>query len=292
MPQLANGLGLSRARFSGGGFVGPLDDYLTSMGSCWSVARRLLSSYEGPLIRVRETGGSTEADIGYDANGNLDVAALASHVGSNSGFITKIYSQTASSRDFVQATAGRQLRIVNAGTLDVFNGGTVPCAKGSTAGTHGMETATFTALTGADYTLAMVIKVATADVGRRVGLGASAAAAGDDGVGGLGSLYVGVSGPTTFEGGNRAVLTLTPPHATALAFTVTAAGHTLRTTAANNTSAFTTGAKNIEKWLLFYNLSLPANSTNAEFCEGVAWTANRDSDMSTVLAEMNTFYGL
>jgi len=283
---------VSAFRSGGVSFTGALDAYTANINGAWSVSRRLLTSYTGKLIRVRETGGSTEADIGYSSNGNLDVAALAAHVGSNSGFITKIYSQVSPARDLVQSTAGRQLRIVNAGAIDYFHTSSVPCATSQTASTQGMETASFTALTDANYTLAMTCKVATQDIGARLGIGGSAAFAGDDGIGGLGSLYIGVNGPTTFEAGNRAVLNITAPYARSIAFTVTAAGHTLRTTALNNTSAFTTAAKTIEKWLLFYNLNLPTNSTNAQFCEGIAWTANRDSDMATVLAEMNTFYGL
>lgn len=291
MPALGLALGLPFG--AGAAFVGALDAYATSLNSAWSVSRRLLSSYSGPLIRVRETGGSTEADIRFNAAGNLDLAALATHVGSNSGFITKIYSQVAPACDLVQSTAGRQFRIVNAGAVDYFNSGSVPCAATQTNSTQGMETATFTALTGSDYTLASVFRVATANVGTRVSLGGSRAATfGDDGSGGTGSVYVGVTGPTSFEGGNRAVLALSVPYARSLAFTVTSAGHTLRTTAVSNTSAFTTGSKNIEKWLCLYNLGNPTNSLNAQFCEGFVWTANRDSDMATVLAEMNTFYGL
>lgn len=274
-------------------FVGALDDYTTNLHATWSVARRLLASYTGPLIRVRESSGNTEADIGFDADGKLDEAALAAHVGANSGFVTKVYDQGGNGRDLVQATAGYQPRIVNAGTIQRFNSGTAPAMLGITSGGQGMVTAAFASLTGTDYTLVSVLKAATGSTGRRLGVTAAKTATGDDASTGL-TCYLGVSGPTSYEvPSNRAALTLSIPYAISLGFTITSTGHTLRTTAASNTSAFTPGAKEINHWLLWaQQTGLPASSASAEWCEGVAWTANRDSDMAAVLAEMNTFYGL
>lgn len=108
----------SSASGGGGGFVGALDDYASSLADVWSVTRRLVSSYTGPLLRVRETGGNIETDIGYiPEDGTLDVAALLSFCGSNSGFVTKVYSQLGGVSDAVQSIAGRQFQIVNAGAL-------------------------------------------------------------------------------------------------------------------------------------------------------------------------------
>jgi hypothetical protein len=120
---------LARQRFMGFGtgssggpsFVGPLDAYSSNLAGAWSVARRLLTSYSGPLIRIRRSSDSAEQDIGADALGNLDTAALASFVGANSAFVRKVYHQNSGS-DLAQTTAANQPRIVNAGTVDAIGG--------------------------------------------------------------------------------------------------------------------------------------------------------------------------
>lgn len=122
MPALANGLGLSRTRFSGGpSFVGPLDSYTTNLAQAWSVGRRLLASYEGSLIRIRRSSDNAEQDIGYDVAGDLDTAAITAFVSSNSAYITTIYSQNGG-QNLTQSTAAMQMRLVNAGTLDTNEG--------------------------------------------------------------------------------------------------------------------------------------------------------------------------
>ena len=107
----------------GGAFVGPLDAYTANLAGAWSVARRLLGSYSGPLIRIRRTSDSTVQDIGADVDGNLDTAAIATFVSSNSAYVTTVYHQNGGS-DLVQTTAVSQPRIVNAGTVDMI--GSVP----------------------------------------------------------------------------------------------------------------------------------------------------------------------
>lgn len=93
------------------------DDYVTVFGA-WSVAKKLVSTYAGSLFRVRRSSDNTEQDIGFDSAGDVNTAAITSFVGANSGFVTKIYEQNATGRDFVQATTANQPRIVNAGTID------------------------------------------------------------------------------------------------------------------------------------------------------------------------------
>lgn len=107
-------------------FTGLLDVLAVSAARAYSM-RRLSSSYLGSAIQVRESGGNTLADIGFDASGNLDTTALAAHCGSNSGFIKKFYDQSGNGDDAVHATAGNQPRIVNAGTIDTRN--SLPSAK-------------------------------------------------------------------------------------------------------------------------------------------------------------------
>ena len=101
------------------GFVGPLDAYTTGLGGAYSVARRLLTSYTGPLIRVRRDSDGTEADIGYDADGLLDEAALLAFVGAGSGYLVTIYDQSGLGRHVTCSTSANQIRVVNAGVVEV-----------------------------------------------------------------------------------------------------------------------------------------------------------------------------
>jgi len=101
-------------------FVGPLDD-LPAPAAAYSVARRLLSAYEGPLIRVRRSSDNAELDIGYDAAGDLDATALLTFCGVGDGFLPKLYDQSGNVRDGSEATAGNQLRLVASGVLDTQN---------------------------------------------------------------------------------------------------------------------------------------------------------------------------
>jgi hypothetical protein len=59
----------------------------------------------------------TIADIG-----DIDVNALLTHVGSDSGFVTTWYDQSGNGRNATQTTAGSQPRIVNSGELEALNG--------------------------------------------------------------------------------------------------------------------------------------------------------------------------
>ena len=57
-------------------------------------------------MRIREDSGDTETDIGFDSSGNLDTAAIASHCGSNDGFVVTWYDQSGNGNDAYQPTAG------------------------------------------------------------------------------------------------------------------------------------------------------------------------------------------
>lgn len=109
----------------GKGFVGALDDQTTNLAYARSVSRRLLTSYNGALIKVRRSSDSLESDIYSKANGDLDTVALLAWVGGGNGYISKIYDQLGSSH-LIQSTGAAQPRIVNTGTVDTLLG--KPCA--------------------------------------------------------------------------------------------------------------------------------------------------------------------
>jgi hypothetical protein len=63
----------------------------------WSIARRVVSTYTGPLIRIRRASDNAEQDIGFVESGGhyvLDEAAVTSFVGSSDWFIRTIYDQS------------------------------------------------------------------------------------------------------------------------------------------------------------------------------------------------------
>jgi hypothetical protein len=63
----------------------------------WSIARRVVSTYTGPLIRIRRASDNAEQDIGFVASGGhhvLDESAVTSFVGSSDWFIRTIYDQS------------------------------------------------------------------------------------------------------------------------------------------------------------------------------------------------------
>lgn len=101
--------------------MGVLDGYTDSLTGAWSVARRLLVSYSGPLIRVRRDSDNTEQDILPNALGNLDQTALLAFVGAGSAFVTTVYDQQGSNA-FGNLTALNQPRIVNAGVVVTLSG--------------------------------------------------------------------------------------------------------------------------------------------------------------------------
>jgi hypothetical protein len=104
LPALATGVGVDMA-------VG------------FSTARKLRTAFAGSAIRVRRSSDSAEADIGFDANGNLDEAALLTHVGAGDGFVKTIYNQgTQATSDLTQTTTTLQPKIVTAGVVEKILG--------------------------------------------------------------------------------------------------------------------------------------------------------------------------
>ncbi len=106
-------------------FTGLLDTY-SGAAAAYST-RRLYSLYTGAALRVREDSGDTETDIGFDSNGDLDTAAIATHCGTANGYVTKWYGQessggTGSGLDAAQATSGSQPQIYDGSAVITENG--------------------------------------------------------------------------------------------------------------------------------------------------------------------------
>lgn len=91
----------------------------------YSVSRKVVASYSGPLMRVRRSSDNAELDIQPIASGAnaglVDSAALLAHVGAGDGFVVTLYDQSGNVRHITQPTAGRQTKIVSAGVVEVVN---------------------------------------------------------------------------------------------------------------------------------------------------------------------------
>lgn len=99
-------------------------DRIDSIAKSAYSLRRLTKSYSGSLIRVRRSNDSAELDIGFDRNNRLDLTLLLGFVTTNTGYITKVYSQYGTNH-LVQPTLNQQPTIVRNGILDTKNG--KPC---------------------------------------------------------------------------------------------------------------------------------------------------------------------
>jgi len=110
-----------------GGYAAPYGQFTTAPTHGWGL-RLLRSAYSGNCIRVRRASDSTQQDIGFDADGNLDVASMESFCSGTDGFITTMYNQVGSG-DLVQATASLQPKIVSSGTTITKGTNSKPAAQ-------------------------------------------------------------------------------------------------------------------------------------------------------------------
>lgn len=107
-------------------------------------------------MRVREDGTNTEADIGFNSAGNVDVLAIREHCGSSGGYVRYWYDQstaggTGSGNDAGQATEASQPQIYNGTAVITENGKPVlTCGNG--------DQLQFTDASGTDNTFTAVIK--------------------------------------------------------------------------------------------------------------------------------------
>jgi hypothetical protein len=88
--------------------------------------RKINSTYNGSVIRVRRSSDNQTADIGFYRY-SLDQKALLDFVGNGSGFVTTWYDQSGNNRHATQSTNLNQPRIVDSGsTVTLLNN---PCLQ-------------------------------------------------------------------------------------------------------------------------------------------------------------------
>jgi hypothetical protein len=105
----------------GGAPVGNLlldTSYGSGAEAAYSV-RKLRTAYTGPAMKVQDTaggaGGATQ-DIYFDANDNLDEAAIISYGGSNDVFVETWYDQSGNGNNATQVTSANRPKIYDGTT--------------------------------------------------------------------------------------------------------------------------------------------------------------------------------
>ena len=103
--------------------------------AAYSLWRRLANGYSGPLFKINTaaTGGSG-TDIGVDANGFVDLTAVAAAIGSADGYVEVLYDQSGNARHFSTTGSVNRPRIATAGQLTWFNGRPVCGVDSGTCG--------------------------------------------------------------------------------------------------------------------------------------------------------------
>ncbi|MCW3084548.1 MAG: hypothetical protein JWP12_1914 [Bacteroidetes bacterium] len=119
----------------------PLSSITAASAAAYSL-RRLSCSYAGNAIQVRRSSDNATQNIGFNAWGDLDTAALRTFVGANSAFVTIWYDQSGNARNATQAVTTLQPRIMNAGVIERQGG--MPAIRWLGIG-YALATASFTA---------------------------------------------------------------------------------------------------------------------------------------------------
>lgn len=89
-----------------GGYVGPFDGI--TFAALYGL-KRFLTSYTGPLIRLRRDSDNAESDFGYvEATGLLDTAAVATWLGGANGYVVTWYDQSGNAKNATQSTTTAQ----------------------------------------------------------------------------------------------------------------------------------------------------------------------------------------
>ncbi len=115
-----------------------LDDY-PGATAAYSV-RKLSKDYTGYCMRVRRSSDDTTQDIGFDSNGDLDTAAIASFVGDAFGYCSGWFDQSGNANHALQSVAGDQPMIYDRTSAAVLTDNGKPCLKFTRTGTTGLLT--------------------------------------------------------------------------------------------------------------------------------------------------------
>lgn len=110
--------------FQIGNFPNPTSGLLsTYTGAAAAYSVRQLANTAALSMRVRRDNDDAEQDFGFDANGDLDTAAIATFVGSgNNGYVSKFYDQSGNGNDATQSIGLNQPQIYDGSAVITDNG--------------------------------------------------------------------------------------------------------------------------------------------------------------------------
>ena len=114
-------LSLKMVRTTTAAVVELLLDTYTGASAAYSV-RKLRSAHTGACMRIRRASDDAETDIGFDLNGDLDTAAIASHCGASAGYCVTWVDQSGNGNNVTQSTSGSQPQIYNGTAVITENG--------------------------------------------------------------------------------------------------------------------------------------------------------------------------
>lgn len=150
MANAVNGQAISQSAITGSygnfglGFINAIENGLDSIGLTAATPaaaayglRKLRSVYNGAALRIRRSNDNLETNIGFDANGHLDTAAIKTFTGVNDAFVTTWFDQSGNNRNFIQNTLANQPRIILAGVIDRKNG--QPAIRHLAANAHNLN---------------------------------------------------------------------------------------------------------------------------------------------------------
>jgi hypothetical protein len=126
--------------------------------------RRVVSTYNGPLVQVRRSSDGLTQNIGFSSSNELDTSKLLTFCASVSCTISTWYDQSASAAHATQGVAGNQPRIVNTGVVETLN--SKPAVRFTAASQQFVETAATVNL-GAATTTSAVFSSTGASTGSR-----------------------------------------------------------------------------------------------------------------------------
>lgn len=276
-------IGQNRPR--GSAFVGPLDDYTTGLVLAYSLARRLLASYTGPLIRVRRSSDDEEMDFGADANGDLDTGGLLAFCGSGDGFVHYVYLQGGIGAALGQDVKAAQSKIVSAGVLVGF-GGFPSMKSGNWLNGYEVSLGQMTP-TALSYSFVGVAGGAGDYFGQVGGPGAAYAP------GGAGLLHNETSDEVNCHldwSGRGNAITVTSGARAALGCVLGPSALTFYQAGVANTPAAYTPSFDFDTFGLWRSLSVSA-SPPAQVCEMILWTGDQSAALAALGAEQASYYG-
>lgn len=156
-----------------GGVTPPLAGLTANLLTATSISRQMVPGYSGPLIRVINSGTSTQTDIGFIAStGLLDETALAAaRTGTEVLYLHTIYDQSGNARHRVlsaETGTAHRLRVVGStGTIEKLEGKVCGTSVADLSGPY-TEASTFASPAGTTITAYAVHQLTSTSSDNRV----------------------------------------------------------------------------------------------------------------------------